>query len=118
MTTTTARDEAIERLRQWLKPGDTVWTILRHCSRGHTRRTIDLIHLTTKYPANVQCASAGEVQVLALSWNAADILGLKHDRDREGLIINGCGEDMGFRLVYELSKALFDDGYALKHKWL
>jgi hypothetical protein len=32
--------------------------------------------------------------------------------------VHGCGMDMGFHAVYELSGALFGDGYSLKHKWL
>ena len=39
------RDEAREKLRKWLKPGDTVYTVLRHVSRSGMMRTIQVIHL-------------------------------------------------------------------------
>ena len=32
--------------------------------------------------------------------------------------VGGCGMDMGFHLVYTLSRELFDDGYYVKHEWL
>jgi hypothetical protein len=38
--------------------------------------------------------------------------------DRNGIRVGGCGMDMGFHLVYTLSRALFDDGYYVKHEWL
>jgi hypothetical protein len=36
----------------------------------------------------------------------------------EGVIVNGCGMDMGGHLVSSLSRALFDDERALKYEWL
>ena len=52
-----------------------------------------------------------------------------------GLVIGGCGMDMGFHVVYNLGRAMWPDGtpdphgtrngepdrdggYALKHRWL
>lgn len=37
------RQEAIERLREILKPGDTVYTIIRHVSRSGMQRSIQLL---------------------------------------------------------------------------
>ena len=34
------RDQARETLRKYIKPGDTVWTILRHVSRSGMQRRI------------------------------------------------------------------------------
>jgi hypothetical protein len=33
-------------------------------------------------------------------------------------LVQGCGMDMGFHVVYSLSQTLFNDGYALKQRWL
>lgn len=39
------KDEARKRLKEVLKPGDTVYTILRHVSRSGMTRHISLVHL-------------------------------------------------------------------------
>ncbi len=111
----TEREEAIGRLREWLKPGDTVFCILRHRSASGMSRTIALVKMVD-----------GDPQFLA--FNAAVALGWRFDRQREGVKVGGCGMDMGFHLVYELASVLFprvagdadgvSGGYALKSVWL
>jgi hypothetical protein len=88
-----------------------------------------------------------EPDLLYLGYNVAEALDMRYDREREGVKIGGCGMDMGFALVYDLSRVLFQDsfdcigegcpandhrngdrdytphehsdgGYALRHKWL
>lgn len=109
--------EARERLRKWLKPGDTVYCILRHVSRSGMMRVIDLIKVEE------------DGEVLHLGYNAAKALGWPYDRRREGVRVSGCGMDMGFQLVYSLAHVLFsgdqtvaergeDAGYLLTHRWL
>ena len=44
------RDEAIARLRSTLKPGDTVYTVLRNCSRSGMSRSIDIYKLEDGQP--------------------------------------------------------------------
>lgn len=48
-----------------------------------------------------------------LGWDAADLLGWGWDRRRQGVRVSGCGMDMGFHLVYTLSRVLFPDGFGL-----
>lgn len=88
-----------EKLLELLKPGDTVYTILRHVSRSGMSRVIDLIIMS----------DAGPRSIAAL---AAEVCNKKIDRDRWGIKIGGTGMDMGFALVYELSYALFKHGFA------
>lgn len=108
MSTKTEQSEAIERLRDWLKPGDEVQCILRHVSRSGMSRVIQLVKFDRK-----------SGRVLALGWNAALALDWRYDWEREGVKVGGAGMDMGFHLVYTLSSALFDgDGYALTHHWI
>lgn len=99
------QQEAIERLREWLKPGDTVYTILRHVSRSGMQRVIGvkLIH-----DGNRRCGMDG---IAELSYNVALALDMRFDRDREGVKIGGCGTDMGFEIVYNLGRALWPDGF-------
>lgn len=46
-----------------------------------------------------------------LGYNAAVAMGDRYDRDNEGIRVGGCGMDMGFHVVYNLSRTLFRDGY-------
>ena len=129
--------EAIEHLREILKPGDTVHTILRHVSRSGMSRSISCIILDKDGPHEID-------------WLVRRALDMKFDRTNGGLKVGGCGMDMGFSLVYNLSRMLFqgrfpcagkncpsndhnnppylkrrkggrqhsDGGYALSHRWL
>jgi len=113
-----------------------VHCILRHVSRSGMLRVIDLVKLDE--PPNV----------LSIGYSAAEAMGDRYDRDREGIRISGAGMDMGFALVYNLGRTLWpegfpcvgercpsndhsngdrdysgttthhDGGYALRHRWL
>lgn len=109
MTTRRATKEqqikAREYLLEDLKPGDTIYTILKHVSSSGMYRVIDAYLIKDNRP-------------LRLTWNIAAVLGLHYNDNHEGIGVSGCGMDMGFHVVYELSYALFKDGYALKQSWL
>lgn len=92
------RDDARETLRNLVKPGDTVYTILRHVSRSGMQRTIGVVVMADGKPFDV----TGWVGK-ALGWSV--------DRDRWGVKVGGAGMDMGFHLVYSLSWALWPDGF-------
>jgi len=119
--------ECLAMLRELVKPGDTVHTVLRSVSRSGMSRKIDLYFF----------AKNGSKHYL--SGYAANVCGWS--RDKQGAIkVSGCGMDMGFSLVYSLSRTLFpagfvlpkgmagrnndtsghdrDGGYALKHEWI
>lgn len=102
------REKAIEYLKEILSPGDTVYTILKHVSRSGMYRVIDLV---------VPVLHDNKPVIIHLSWNAAKLLG-GYDKNHEGCKAKGCGMDMGFSLVHDLSYVLFQDGYALKQSWL
>ena len=91
------RETALERLRERLKPGDTVYTILRHVSRSGMLREISAVVIRGGH-------------ILNLSHTAAPACGLRIGK-RGGLVVGGCGMDMGFHLVYSLSSAIFPDGF-------
>ena len=105
--------ESIERLRSLLKPGDTVYTQIKHVSRSGMLLVIQLIIINDNTPSYI-------------GWHAAHAMNLPYDRKREGIKISDCGTDMGFDLVYHLSYCLFgpmkddkdDPGYFLKQRWL
>ena len=127
--------EWAEKLRNILKPGDTIDCVLRHVSRSGMSRRIDLFARTPDGP-------------MFITGMAAAAMGERWDRDKGGLVVGGCGMDMGFHLVYNLSYTLWpkgvlcigekctsndhsngdrnyspdhthtDGGYALRHNWL
>ena len=101
--------EAIAKLSDMVKPGDTVYTVLRHVTASGMRRSIDAYIIRNNEP-------------VWLSYWAGKALGYKTDNKHGGLILNGCGTDMGFEFVYNLSAVVFsgDDrsGYILNHRWL
>lgn len=64
-------------------------------------------------------------EIIDVTWKVATVLGdsVQHD----GTIrVSGCGMDMGFHMVYNLSRTLYgdvkcnesDSGCALKQRWL
>lgn len=52
-------------------------------------------------------AENGGVEEAWLGFNVAKALGMRYDQKREGIVIGGCGMDMGFALVNDLSETLF-----------
>ena len=93
MKDVTATNQFSEFLSKNLKPGDTINCILRHVSRSGMSREISLLK--------------GELDI---TWNVAHFLGYKQG-NRGGIKISGCGMDMGFALVYELSRKLFENKF-------
>lgn len=92
------QEEAREVLREILKPGDTVYTVLRHVSRSGMMRAIDAYVIEDDSPRWI-------------STYAARAAGYKYSRKYEAIEMGGCGMDMGFALVYGLSRALWPDGF-------
>lgn len=95
------RQEAIEKLRGWISPGDTVYTVLRHVSRSGMQREIGVVLLDCKDGQNID---------LHPNYAVGTALGERIGK-RDGVIVGGCGMDMGFHLVYNLSYVLFPKGF-------
>lgn len=105
------RQEAIEKLRTWIKPGDTVYTQLKHVSRSGMQRVIQVVKINCRPETDIDGQASTEPEILYLGYNVAKAIGERYDREREGVKIGGCGMDMGFAVIYELSQALFADGF-------
>lgn len=88
------KQECRERLLSFIKPGDTIYCILRHVSRSGMQREISLL---TSDMRNID-------------YLVSPLLGNRIGK-HNGLVIGGCGMDMGFSLVYSLGYALFPDGF-------
>lgn len=105
------KEESIVYLKTTLgiAPGDTIHTILRSVSRSGMNRKISIIY-----------------KDINISWHVAKIFQEKSVEKfgHHALSVSGCGMDMGFNCVYNLSRILFSDtlhkdsGCALKQQWL
>lgn len=91
--------DAKDSLRDIIKPGDTIYTILDHVSRSGMSRQIRLL-----VPFRTDDKAC---EFFHPNHSAALVLGLSRAKRGDGIIIGGCGMDMGFALVYELSHALY-----------
>jgi hypothetical protein len=104
MSTTTKAErteqaEAIADLRQSLRPGDTVWTSLKHVASSGMSRHIDVLTIPSKDT------------VLVHTWRVSKALGMKISPKTDALVVGGAGMDMGFHVVYSLSRTLYPDGF-------
>lgn len=105
------RQEAIERLREMVKPGDTLYTALKHVSSSGMYRAINVFLIL---PSRLDDPTRSERSVTPswLSRRVATALGERFDDRREAVGVSGAGMDMGFHLVYNLAHTLFPDGFA------
>lgn len=120
----TDKEEAIIALRKIFRPGDTVYTILRHVSKSGMMRRIDVVSL-----------KGGDPRTWTILVARACDYGLS--KNGRGLVTHGCGMDMGFEVVYNLGRALWpggngkfsrgrngdkgpetEGGYMLRQEWL
>lgn len=119
------KDASVKWLKEGLSAGDTLYTVLTHESKSGMSRSIKIY--TFKNNAMID-----------ITYNVASALGDKIDPKNGGVKVQGCGMDMGFHIVYDLSHHLFpegfkvegtgrngdksgwdnDGGYALKQRWL
>jgi len=87
--------ESLEYLHEYLKAGDKVYTILRQVSRSGMSRHISVL---TKDNYDI-------------TYLVAKVLGERRNDSDGGLVISGCGMDMGFEVVHRLGYTLFPDGF-------
>jgi len=92
----TEKTEAFERLRKWIKPGDTVHTILDNVSRSGMSRTIRVVLLQ-------------DSEALHPNHAVSTLLGYSRAKRGDGFVVGGCGMDMGFHVVHNLGYALFGE---------
>lgn len=95
----TEKLESIERLREIIRPGDTIHTILRHRSASGMSRSISLIKIHEDGGTS------------HLDYHASRALGYTIDQKNGGIKVGGAGMDMGYHLVYNLGRTLFPTTY-------
>ena len=92
------QQRAIERLREQIKPGNIIYTDLKHVSRSGMMRHINVFIMRDNEPVNI-------------TRFVADALDIRQTDAFGPLKVSGCGMDMGFYVVYSLSRTLFPDGF-------
>lgn len=108
--------EAREQLLPILEKGNfTVYTELKHVSQSGMSRRISCYVAT----------APGEL--VNIDWYIERMDLYNRDIKNGGLKVSGCGMDMGFAVVYNLSSSLFrnedgsyshDGAYKLKQRWI
>lgn len=107
------REEHIAELRKWLPRGTTVYCIVRRVSASGMSRDISLVYFDGD-PNGEHSADRHPC------YRAAKVLGWRYvERNGHSAIrVQGCGMDMCFHAVYELSLILHGDPTALKYRTL
>lgn len=100
------RTPALDRLREIVPAGTTVYVILRKVAPSGMSRNMSAVVFVD-----------GEPRTLDGLILAAGI-GQKPRNGADGVQMRGAGMDMGFALVYDLAWRLHNDGYSLSHRWL
>ena len=125
--TDAVKAEQLANLRKWIKPGDTIYTVLESRAASGMSRWIRVLIPFVR--------DDGRIGFIHPNHAVSIVLGYRRDDRREGVQVRGCGTDAGFEIVYNLGKALWpngtptphgtrngkpdsDGGYALKHQWL
>jgi hypothetical protein len=117
------QSESIKELKKLLKPGQTVFTILRHVSSSGMSRVIDLVIVVAdyrdEYPKNADGSTNWDAKPTrklighkprSIGYLAAEAMDDRWDSDKQGIKVGGCGMDMGFHLVYNLGRTLYPHG--------
>ena len=92
-----------ETLLKLLEPTMTIYTVVKYVSQSGMTRHISCYVATTNDKTK-------EPQITDISWYVANILDYKR-AENGGVKVSGCGMDMGFSLVYNLSSVLFRNGF-------
>lgn len=95
--------EALANLRALrIRPGETVYTIVRHVAPSGMSRVIDCYIMRKNKP-------------LWIGYNVARLLGYPYHRQYQGMTVKGCGMDMCYAIVSDLGATLWPKGTKSPH---
>jgi hypothetical protein len=84
---------------------DTIYCILRSVTKSGTCRSISF-HVVDN-----------NKNILNINYYISVIVGYKFNKARDGLVVKGCGMDMGFHVVHTLLREL-NAKLTIKHRWI
>ncbi len=101
--------EQLARLKEWLPPGSTLYTICESVSRSGMQRTIRTLIPYVPDHETIRAFYGKEIQFLHPNYAIATVTGYSLDKrpGYNGVKIGGCGMDMGFALVNHVSEKLY-----------
>lgn len=94
------RKDAVWELQKMLRPGQTIYTILRHVSRSGMMWRVSVV-----------VVQDGRIRQIDRLVATATGLKLAEGRGKEGIRAGGCGGDAGFGVVYDLARVLYPEGF-------
>lgn len=97
------QQECLTWLKKHLVPNHNIYCFVMHVSSSGMSRVIKT------------CAII-DGELMDISYYVAKTLGWRLDKHGRGVIVQGCGMDMCFHTIYELSYAVFGLGYSLTHR--
>ncbi len=113
---------AMKNLRKALKPGQTIYFVVTHVSKSGMQRSIEFYIPTTRVENETVIGIMGSTRKAArrtvidkITWELSRVLGYRVDQKNGGLIVGGCGMDMGFHCVYNLGRVLWPKGTRKPH---
>ena len=102
--------EAIQALKNFgCENGATIYTTTRSVAKSGMSRAISFFIIVTE--------ADGSNYIQGVDYLVGVALGLKRHKDG-GYIVRGCGMDMGYKTVADLSSVMLLDEYALKQRWI
>lgn len=104
MTKTIELQNAKDKLISLLSDTDTIYTVLRSVSKSGLSRSISFYIIDNK-------------EIININYYIKTLLDYKFNKTRDGLIVKGCGMDMGFHVVHTLLRELGIDK-KIGHRWL
>jgi hypothetical protein len=117
----------ISRLKAWIEANNyTVYTVLRHVSKSGMMREISVVIPVTDIPRydntgdKPRLVHSHVLQFVHPSYTIAGLLNRSYSEKNghNAIVCHGCGMDMGFDLVYNLSSVLYGDGYKIHQEWI
>jgi hypothetical protein len=105
MTKKQDQQNAIAELDKILRdiPSDTIYTVLRHVSSSGMQREISIKMIDAD-------------RIIHLDYLVSTALGLKQGK-HNGIVVRGCGMDMGFHIVYNILRAV-TPSKQFRHEWI
>jgi len=91
------KTEAINRLKEVIKKGDTLHTQLTHVSQSGMMR-----HIKVRQLKNSTALDWSRLVSIALDWKEAK----NRFGGYNGIKVGGCGMDMGFHVILSIDKLL------------
>ena len=102
---------AFELLRRHLEAGKTVYT---HCN------SVSSSGMARRIRCYIAIIDDDKPEIMDISYYVSQVCG--YSMNDSGMLLRGCGMDMGFEVVYNLSAVLFSGqdraGYVLEQRWI